>query len=97
MKDTDKVTLTVAQLRKLVKESKKRSLKENEDSEWLNAKTVKPIVRILGDALEKANSELTKFEKAGEVSDSVVKDVDKALSKFSELIDKLESKYLLKY
>lgn len=97
MKNTDKVTLTVAQLKKLVSESKKRSIKENEDSKWLNAKTIRPIVDIFGTTIEKVNSILVKLELAGEISDDVVEDVDKALNKISELMDRLESKYLLRY
>ena len=95
MKDTDKVTMTVAQLKKLVNEAKVKSQREIEDPEgWeIDSKAAKQIISILGSSLERANSTLTKLERAGKISKDGVLDVDKVLGKINELIDKLESKY----
>ena len=82
MKNTDKVTLTVGQLKKLVREAQEAKFSE-----------VEQIVKGLGSALEKANSTLTKLEKK-DAPKGLVNDIDRVLTALSNGLDRIESKYL---
>ena len=82
MKETDKVTMTVGQLKKLVREAQEVKFSE-----------VAQIVKGLGSALEKANSTLTKLEGKG-APKGLVNDIDRVLTALNNGLDKIESKYL---
>lgn len=98
MKDSDKVTLTVGQLKKLVKESKKLnegwfSKNEIEDNDE-NKRAIAQIISIFATALKKAANHLSKLEDKGDTL--LVNDLDDALfAPLSSGIEEIISKYHL--
>ena len=94
MKDTDKITLTYKQLKKLVYESK-----IEEDFSNFFSKSyvhdVAKIVKALGSAMKESGYCISSLEKK-DVPKDLINDLNEVLNQLEAGLDKLVSKYIKK-